>query len=194
MTRINNALGMILGAGACLGLAACENLPGTRQEQATVAAGAAGAAVGTQVTDNDLLGALIGGAVGAAGAQVVGARTDWFDEEESYRASEAEQASEEALEDPASVADVRGTDTADLNNDGFVTMDELIAMEEAGLTDDEILDRLQETDQVFELGASQREELRDAGLSRDLLAEIEEVNREVRDDLLAGSDIISAPR
>jgi hypothetical protein len=181
----------IAAAAALLGLAACENLPGTRTQQATGAGAAAGAAVGAAVSDNDLIGALLGGAAGAAGGYLIGARTDWFDGDDEARSAAARRAMERAEEDPATAADVERSRTADLNDDGFVTMDELVAMEEAGLSDDEMIERLEATGQVFELDAEQRRSLMDAGLSRQLVAEIQEINRDERDRVLGRSDVIS---
>ena len=180
-----------LGIPAALLLLACQQLPGTRTEQATGAGAAAGAAVGAAAMDNDLVGALLGGAAGAAGGYLIGARTDWFGQDDGSTA--AREAVQEARSNPATAADVRGAATADLNDDGFVTMDELIAMEDADLPETEIIDRLEATDQVFQLSADQRERLIDAGLSRSLVAEVEEVNREERDALF-DSDVISQRR
>lgn len=190
--RRSGTAGIALAAIIVLG--GCENLPGSREEQVTAAGTAAGAAIGASVADNELLGALLGGALGAAGGHLIGARTDWFEEDPEHRSAEAREAVEEAQEQPATADEVAGADDADLNDDGFVTMDELVAMEEAGLGDDEILEMLERTDQVFELSESQRAELRDAGLSRDLLADIEEINREERESVLARSDVIGQPR
>ncbi len=191
---IRRSAAAVIFLAAIIVLGGCENLPGTREEQVTAAGTAAGAAVGASVADNKLLGALLGGALGAAGGYLIGARTDWFEEDPEYRSAEAREAVEEAQERPATAEDVAGADDGDLNDDGFVTMDELVAMEDAGLGDDEILEMLERTDQVFELSESQRAELRDAGLSRDLLADMEEINREERESVLARSDVIGQPR
>ena len=51
-----------------------------------------------------------------------------------------------AQESPATVDDVRRSSTEDLNGDGFVTVDELVALQRAGLSDDPILRRLEATD------------------------------------------------
>ncbi|MFW6094027.1 MAG: hypothetical protein ACODAC_08645 [Pseudomonadota bacterium] len=193
MIMLRGRLAVLIALLSSAALAGCENLPGSREEQTTAAGGAVGAAVGASVSDNSLLGILLGGAAGAAGGYLIGARTDWFDEDSDERSSEARAAVERARADPATAEDVAGTDSGDLNDDGFVTMDELVAMDEAGLDDDDIVHRLQETDQVFELSDEQRERLETAGLSRELLAEIEEINREERDEILAGSDVIGRP-
>lgn len=74
-------------------------------------------------------------------------------------------------------------------------MDELLAMEEAGLREGEIIDRLERTDQVFDLDSEQQETLMDAGFSRRLVVEIEEINRKERERLLGqSSEVISRDR
>jgi hypothetical protein len=51
------------------------------------------------------------------------------------RRDEAMAAHQRAESKPATVADVEKARTADLNNDGFVTLDEVVAMERANLSD-----------------------------------------------------------
>jgi hypothetical protein len=166
----------------------CESAPGDRTTQSTVIGGAAGAAAGALIggEGNRLLGALIGGALGAGGGYLIGAKTDWFEDDEDRADAAAREAVLDAERSPATVEDVRNALTADLNQDGFVTMDEVTAMERAGLSDDEMLDRLRATDQVFDLSPSQRERLLEAGVSRRVVAELPEINRDERDQILAG--------
>jgi hypothetical protein len=161
----------------------CAELPGTRESQGAVIGGALGSAAGAAAhEDNRLLGALIGGALGAGGGYLIGARTDWFDDPE--RESHARDAIRDAQTSPATPEDVRSSTTADLDGDGFVTIDEVTAMENAGLSDGEILDRLRDTGQIFDLSRSQEEALRDAGLSERVIAEMQQINREQRDQIL----------
>jgi hypothetical protein len=63
------------------------------------------------------------------------------------------------------VEQARTATTADLNNDGFVTLDEVVAMKQAGLTDSEMIERLRATRQVFQLTDEQRRYLADRGVS-----------------------------
>lgn len=177
----------LIGACAMVAMSACQQLPGSRTQQTTTGGTAAGAAVGAAVMENDLVGALLGGAAGAAGGYLIGARTDWLGDGTGEGRTAAHEAAQNARDNPASVADVRTSTTADLDDDGFVTTDELLAMEAAGLDDDEIIERLQETDQVFQVSASQRNRLIEAGLSPSLVARIDEVNREERDRVLTAS-------
>ncbi|MFA9461369.1 hypothetical protein [Thiohalorhabdus methylotrophus] len=120
-------------------LAGCQNLPGTRQQQTTAGGAAAGAALGAMMTENNVTGALLGGALGGGGGYLLGG--------ESRDEDDARQAAREAQSDPVTAAQVEEDgDTVDINDNGFVTMDEVIAMEEAGLSDEEIIDRLEATD------------------------------------------------
>jgi hypothetical protein len=155
----------------------CESLPGGRREQGTVIGGAAGAAAGAALagSDNRLLGALIGGAVGAGGGYLVGANWDRITGEER---EDAIQANERAQQNPARPEDVAGAETADLNSDGFVTLDEVVAMREAGLSDSEMISRLEATDQYFELSSQQEQYLRERGVSRTVITAMREMDRE----------------
>ena len=184
------ALAGLIGS---LTLAGCENLPGTREQQATAGAAAAGAAAGAAIAEDNLFGALLGGIAGAAGAQLIGARTDWFEEDGDMRRDRLSQALEEAERDPATVSDVFGSESADLNDDGFVTTDEVLAMEDAGLSDQQILQRLQATDQVFDLTPAQAERLIAAGLSPQLVQEFENVNRDQRELLTSSPEVLGNP-
>lgn len=169
-----------------LPILACENLPGSREEQGAVIGGVAGAATGAALSsENRLLGALIGGAVGAGGGYLIGAETDWFEDPEAE--DEAREAIRNARANPATAEDVYGAETADLNDDGFVTMDEVIAMEDAGLSDSEMLARLRATGQVFDLSASQRSTLLDAGVSPTVVEEMQDLNADERDRVLGRS-------
>jgi hypothetical protein len=167
----------------------CGDLAGTRQQEG----GATGAASG-EVTGGErhrLQAALFGGALGETGGYVIGAEGDNI---RSTNHTAAVQANNGALSQPATVQDVSNSNTADLNHDGFVTLDEVVALSAAELSDQEILRRLQATNQVFELTDEQRKYLRDHGVPQSIVDQISEINRSVRDQLLqsqAPSDAIS---
>lgn len=83
--------------------------------------------------------------------------------------AEAEAAGKQGQQTPASPQQARQSATADLNKDGFVTMDELVAMRDAGLDDQEMIRRLEATGQVFQVTANQEDFLISRGVSRAVL-------------------------
>jgi hypothetical protein len=170
-------------------LAGCEQLPGTNEQQGAVGGGAAGAIIGASVADNSLLGALIGGAVGAGGGYLIGANSDRILGNDT---EDAQEAVSEAERDPATVAEARDAETADLNDDGFVTMDELIALEQAGLDDDEIIDRLEATGQVFELTEQQEQELVREGVSVSVVSAMRDLNQDEKRDVMQARQDLSS--
>lgn len=157
-----------------LGLAGCSSMPGNDQQQGAVIGGATGAAVGAAVTENRALGAIIGGAVGAAGGYVIGKNKDKIINNDS---DDVEAATEEAQTDPATPEQARTATTADVNSDGFVTLDEVVALEQANLTDDQMIERLRATDQVFDLTEEQRRYLIDKGVSQNVVDQLATLNQ-----------------
>jgi hypothetical protein len=71
-----------------------------------------------------------------------------------------------------------------VNGDGYVTLDEVAAMKDAGLSDTEMLNRLRATGQVFDLTADSQKYLRDHGISENVISQMQTVNQENRDTLL----------
>jgi len=174
-------------------LAGCQQLPGSKGQQGAVIGGAGGAAAGAAIADdNRLVGALIGGAAGAAGGYLIGANSDRILGKDS---AGAERAISTAQSSPATSDQAKNATTADINRDGFVTLDEVTAMKSAGLSDSEMLGRLRATSQVFELTATQERILREQGISQQVITEMEQMNRDTRDRLLneQTSSVISRP-
>ena len=161
-------------------LVGCENLPGSDGQQGAVIGGVSGAAAGALIAkDNRALGALIGGALGAGGGYLIGANKDKITGKDKQKSKdEAIKASQRAERDPVKPEDVDGARTADVNNDGFVTLDEVVAMRQANLSDREMLDRLQRTDQVFELTDYQEDYLRTRGVSDAVIREMHNMNQD----------------
>jgi osmotically inducible lipoprotein OsmB len=166
-------------------LVGCSNLPGSAGQQGAVIGGASGAAVGAAVSKNRALGAVIGGAVGAAGGYVVGANKDKILGKDHEGASEAARKSQDA---PATADQARTATSADINNDGFVTLDEVVALKQANLTDSQIIEKLRATQQVFELTEEQKRYLLDHGVSRNVVDQMLTLNQDRRNELLAPSD------
>jgi len=164
----------MLVLSASIGLApltGCESLPGGEKEQGAVIGGVGGAAAGAAIggKDHRAGGAIIGGLLGAGGGYLVGAKIDKDKKNDGASKQQAEAAAAKAKDNPATAADVNNTNTADLNNDGFVTLDEVAAMEKAGLSDKEQIRRLERTQQYFELTSAQQDYLRQQGVSNDVI-------------------------
>lgn len=179
----------------------CENLPGDEKTQGAVIGGVGGAAAGAAIggEDHRLAGGLIGGALGAAGGYVIGQQVEKkrdrdhdydrdydrtgdyerYDRETADRDRErAIRASEDARARPVSPDAARTARTADVNGDGFVTLDEVVAMRRADLSDSEMIRRLENTGQVFTLGSEQERYLLDNGVSMDVVRAMRSVNRD----------------
>jgi hypothetical protein len=166
-------------------LTGCSNLPGNPKQQGAVIGGASGAAVGAAVTSNHALGAIIGGAVGAAGGYVVGANKDRIFAKDKDAADDAARKSQEA---PATAEQAREATTADINSDGFVTLDEVVALKQAGLTDTQIIDKLRATNQLFELTEEQKRYLLDRGVSQTVVDQMLTLNQYRKDEIPASTN------
>lgn len=167
----------VVSAAAVLGATTgCQQLPGTPGEQGAAIGGVGGAATGAAVggEHHRLLGALLGGALGAGGGYLIGANKDKITGHDS---SGAEAAVRHAQEHPATPQEALSARTADLNGDGFVTMDEVVAMKQAGLSDQQIMERLQATGQVFELTPQQQDYLRRNGVDQYIIDQMPQINR-----------------
>src|ERR1043166_1487409 len=150
-------------AGLLAATAGCERLPGTPGQQGAAIGGVGGAATGAIVggQHHRLVGALLGGALGAGGGYLIGANKDKITGHDTASAQAAVQKAQANLATPKEALSAR---TADLNNDGFVTMDEIVGMKKAGLSDQQIVERMQATGQVFELTPEQQNYLRTNGV------------------------------
>ena len=164
------------------GTTGCENLPGTSKQQGAAIGGVGGAVAGAAVggEHHRLLGAILGGALGAGGGYVVGANSDRLTQRDT---AGAQRAAQTAQTQPATPQQAMNAQTADLNGDGFVTLDEVIAMKQAGLSDQVMIDRLRATGQVFEFTPAQQNQLRQAGVSDNVVRQMEDLNRDVKERL-----------
>lgn len=192
MRKSYTCVSLVAGAALLVGTVGCENLPGSKGTQGAVVGGATGAAVGAAVAKNNVLGALIGGIIGAGGGYLIGANVDKITGKDT---AGAEQANTRAQNNPVTAEQAKAATTADVNHDGFVTMDEVVAMEKAGLRDSEIIDRLRASGQVFELTEQQRNYLRNQGLSQNVIDTMPTLNREARQkaEQAVNTDVIGRP-
>lgn len=176
MFKRNAMCGMLIGSLSLAPLTGCENLPGSKSTQGAVIGGAGGAAAGAAIAKhNRLVGGLIGGALGAGGGYLIGAAINKNDHEHK---DEAIKASDRDRTNPPTTDDVRRSRTADLNNDGYVTLNEVVAMRKADLSDDEMINRLQDTGQVFSLSSEQENYLRDRGVSDTVIRAMRTMNQD----------------
>ena len=168
---------VVIGSLGLAPLAGCENLPGNEKEQGAVIGGVGGAAAGAAVAkDNRALGALIGGLLGAGGGYLVGANMEKNkDKSDTEIKKDAQTAADNAKANPATPEQARTAKTADVNDDGFVTLDEVVAMEKAGLSDPEMIRRLERTQQFFQLSADQQNYLHENGVSKKVVTAMVEM-------------------
>ena len=169
-----------IGMAPLTGLTGCEQLPGDEKTQGAVIGGAGGALAGVLIggEDNRLLGGLIGGVLGAAGGYVIGSQIEKNRRGNDDDYQDAVKASDRDRRDPPKASDARRARTADLNDDGFVTLNEVVAMEDAGLSTSEMIDRLEDTGQVFYLSESQEEYLGDKGVPSEVIRAMRTMNRD----------------
>jgi hypothetical protein len=163
------------GTIAACPMTGCNDLPGKKSEQGAVIGGVGGAAAGAAVAKNNrLLGALIGGALGAGGGYLIGAQMEKVDNKDKEGAAEAVK---NAQNNPATPEQARQASNADINNDGFVTLDEVVAMKRAGFDNSEMISRLKATGQYFELTSEQEQYLRDRGVDNTVVVAMRELNQ-----------------
>jgi len=173
----------------------CDSLPGTKRQQGAVAGGATGAVAGAVLAKgNPVLGALLGGALGAGGGYLIGVQMEHADKKD---ASSANQAVQNAQSNPATADQARRAATADVNGDGFVTLDEVVAMKQAGFSDDEMLRRLRATNQIFSLTQEQKDFLVAHGVSRNVADQMDNINRNLPNTATnsppSGNQVIGRP-
>jgi hypothetical protein len=85
------------------------------------------------------------------------------------------RASHNAETAPVGIDVARHSVKADLNDDGFITLDEILAMRNSGIAPKEMIVRLKATGYVFLVTPYQQQFLRDRGVDK---AVIEELNKE----------------
>ncbi len=176
-----------LSLGSLLPLSGCQETKENPRTSGAVIGGVGGAAIGAAVTKDRALGALLGGALGAGGGYLIGTQVAKNNDQHK---NEAIQASQQAQQNPATPASVQNSQTADLNNDGFVTMDEVVAMKQAGLSDDEMIRRLRATGQTFALTTDQEQYLRNHGVDTTVIQAMETMTPPATQPTGMGSQVI----
>jgi hypothetical protein len=128
---------------------------------------------------------VLGGLTGAGGAYLIGANWDMVKNRDSVS---SDRAVEKARSSPALPQEARTVSTADINNDGFITVDEVAAMQKAGFSDDEMIHRLELTGQVFDISQQTESTLRGQGVSRRVIDSMKSMNRTP-----PGHEVLSQP-
>jgi hypothetical protein len=124
---------------------------------------AAAVPAGSQQTALSSMAAQVGG---PGGGWIIAATPEHISQ---HSVGSAQQANRQAEQQPAGQADVERSDSCDLNGDGFVTMDEMLALKRAGLTTEQLIGRVHHTHQIFSLTDRQQQYLRDRGISQDVI-------------------------
>jgi uncharacterized protein YcfJ len=152
----------VLGAG----VVGCETKAGT----GALVGGAAGAGIGAIVGHNSHgrtgSGALIGGAVGAIGGALIGNEMDKKDQADADRAREAEYQ--------------RRTYTRETHYESrtvAVTKADVVAWTRRGDRDEQIIDRIDRSPGVIRLSARDENQLRDSGVSEDVIRAMKNTDR-----------------
>jgi MFS family permease len=184
ITMTGRALALTLMAGSVLAastMTGCQNMPGTPRAQMAVAGAVVGGVIGGFAAGTWWAGALIGAGIGLVGGWIIGfALEEWF----GWQGMDTRAAIEMPMM-PATPEQALAARTADLNGDGIVGLDELLAMHQAGFTEAEILERLEATEFIFEVNPAQEEFLISCGVSPGLIRTLPDLNSHQRDRMLA---------
>jgi hypothetical protein len=98
---------------------------------------------------------------GPGGGWIIAARPTLIDQ---HSLGSFQAANRQAEQQPTGRVDVEKSDNCDLNGDGFVTMDEVLALKRAGLTAEQLTARVTRTPEIFFLTDRQQQYLHDRGI------------------------------
>ena len=172
---MNRALiGVLSVAMLSAGLTGCESKAGTGAMIGGGAGAGLGAIIGHQ-SGKTGQGALIGGAVGAIGGGLVGNEMDKNDR----RDREARERGRDAYQG----ADYRATEYRDTSrrpaaaSSKGITQQDVIYWSERGDRDELIIDRIEQSGATFNLSSRDENDLRDAGVSEDVIRAMKDTAR-----------------
>jgi surface antigen len=160
---------VVLLSGA--GLVGCESKAGTGALMGGGGGAAAGAIIGHQ-SGHGGEGALIGGALGAIGGGLVG---NSMDERDKREAAERERDAYAQDYDRRHAGGANSWSTSRERHD--VTQIDVIRWTERGVRDDIIIDRIERSATVFHLSAADQNDLRDEGVSEDVIRAMKDTAR-----------------
>jgi hypothetical protein len=173
---ISTALLTALAVGPAL---SCANQSGHAKHPGTQPGDAGATTAGAPLARNDhLIADLLGGSLGAGGGFLIGVSRDKIEQDKARARADAIKASQRAEKNPAKPEQVDKATTADLNDDGFVTIDEVVAMRQANLNDPQMLQRLQQTGEIFELTEYQQDYLRTRGVTDNVIHQLPTLNQD----------------
>lgn len=158
---------------AALVLAGCQMSKPAPATQPSADAGGAPAIPAASFHRAMTLAELTGGDLGIGGGFLVGAAPEKLTQ---HAHAQAVAASQHAEESPAELLTVRNTTSADLNGDGFITLDEILAMARAGLSDREISDRLRQSGYIFQITPEQGRYLTDRGVDQSVVSTLKSLS------------------
>src|SRR5438128_2783347 len=128
MLNQKSIIALMITSLALWPLAGCDSLPGDKKTQGAVIGGVGGAVAGGALAKNNrLIGALIGGALGAGGGYLIGTQLEKSDHHNDENRTAAREADRRARENPVTSEEARRARTADINDDGYVTLDEVVS-------------------------------------------------------------------
>jgi surface antigen len=154
---------LVLVAAMGFWTAGCE----TKAQTGALVGGAGGAALGAGIGSMSHSrageGALIGGAIGAIGGYVVGNEMDKSDQRKAQAAQPTRATREQRYAQPASA--------------NRVTKNDVIKWTDQGVKDEIIIDRVDQSGTVFTMTAADENELRDAGVSEEVVRAMKDTAR-----------------
>ena len=112
---------------------------------------------------------LTGGDLGIGGGFLVGASPEKCSLSDRKDALAAAQKAEQS---PATLLAVRDSTNADLNHDGYITLDEILAMVRSGLSEQEVAARLKNSQYVFHITPQQERYLSDRGVPANVVKDL----------------------
>jgi hypothetical protein len=170
----------LLAALAVAPTLSCASHSSNAQHSGSQTGDADASTAGAPLNRNDhLIANLLGGSLGAGGGFLIGVSRDTIEQDKTQARADAIKASQRAEKNPARPEQVVKASTGDLNKDGFVTIDEVVAMRQANLNDQQMLDRLRQTGEIFELTEYQQDYLRTRGVSDNVIRQLPAVNQGV---------------
>ena len=155
-----------LGTGGCAFL-----MPGANKSQAPANPPAAVALPAT--SQQRSVAALANEAAGPGGGWIIAASPEML---RTHSLGSARKVNQQAEQQPVRHTDAENSPNADLNHDGFVTMDEILALKRAGLTSNDIIDHVRQTPMTFELSDRQQQYLKDRAIDQSVINAMLQMN------------------